>query len=194
MANDVYQLVMIGTCAGEFWETVQHWEGNLASGADPVGAADALITGFIGGPQNSLRDVLAADCFITGYKCKRVNNGGGPTVLHPITPVACLVAGTSASSATAITIISWFSHMGKFRTGRWFLPGIPESSLDGNHLTAGSISDVATFISDFSTVIASPFTFTFGTWSPTYSLFFTPTYIAPSNKVGIQKRRLQPVL
>lgn len=194
MANDVYQLVMIGTCAGEFWETVQHWEGNLASGADPVGAADALIDGFITTPQPSLREVLATDCFITGYKAKRINNGGGPTVLHPLTPVAGLVTGTSASSATSICIISWFQHLMKFRTGRWFLPGIPEASLDGNHLTAGAISDVATFIADMSSIVSSPFTFTFGTWSGTHNLFHTPLYIAPSNKVGIQRRRLQPVL
>jgi len=194
----VYQLVILGTCAGEFWETVQHWEGNLASGADPVGAASALISGFVATPQATMLELMAADTFITGYKCKRVNNGGSPTVLLPQTPVAGSAAGTSATSATCCTIISWFQHtigsVTKFKTGRWFIPGLPESELVGNHLSAGQISALAAFISDFSTISSSPYTFPFGTWSPTYTLMFHPTYIAPSNKIGIQRRRLLPVL
>lgn len=198
MANDVYQLTMIGTCAGEFWETVQHWQSGVAASADPVGTADALITAFIATPQGTLLDCMAADTFVSGYKCKRVNNGGSPTVLHPQTPVAGTEAGTSATSGTAMCIVSWFQHtigsVTKFKTGRWFLPGVPESQLVGNHLTAGHISALATFIADFGTISASPHTFTYGTWSTKFDLFFTPTYIAPSNKIGIQRRRLLPVL
>lgn len=198
MANDVYQLTMIGTCAGEFWETVQHWEGNLAMGADPVGAADSLITGFIAGCQAELIGLMAEDTFITGYKAKRVNNGGSPTVLHPQSPVAGDVSGTSATSGTAICIVSWFQHtvgsITKFKTGRWFLPGLPETNLVGNHLTGGAITDVGTFITAMSTLSSSPYTFTYGTWSQKFTTMFHPTYIAPSNKVGIQRRRLLPVL
>lgn len=194
MANDVYQLVIVGGCAGEFWETVQHFEGSATSGSDPVGAADNLITGFRAAPEATLADIMAADTSIYGYKAKRINNGGGPVVMVPITPVVGTVAGTSATSGTAQVIVSRFPHAGKFKTGRWFIPGVPEANLTGNHLTPTQIGNIGAFINDVTTFSSGGFGFTYGTWSRKFTAFFAPTYIAPSAKIGIQRRRLLPVL
>jgi len=193
MANDVYSLVMRGVCAGEFWETIQHYQSAIASAADPVATADRLITGFRNAVEGAVADILAADNSITGYSAKRVNNGGSPTVMRPITPVAGTVSGTSASSALAYLIVQEYSFSGKFRTGRWFIPGIPEASLVGNGYTAGAITDVGTVISANSGFIQSPDTFTWGTWSRTHTTFFAPTYGHLSSKLGVQRRRLLPV-
>lgn len=194
MANDVHQLIMVGNSAGEFFETVQHFEASQSMSADPVTASNNLIAGFIANVQGPLLDVMAADTSIVGYKSKRVNNGGGPTVMFPITPVPGNVAGTSATSGTAYVIVNRFSHSGAFKTGRWFIPGVPEANLTGNHFTAGAISDVATMIASLESFSSGSIGYTYGTWSPKFTLFFIPTYLALSNKVGIQRRRLLPVL
>lgn len=193
MANDVMQLIIGGTCAGEFWETVQHYECSAASGADPVGEADALITGFRGAVEGTMLDAMAADVTFFGYKSKRVNNGGGPVVSLAITGAVGQIAGTSATSATAMCIVSRFPHLGKWKTGRWFIPGLPESGLTGNSLTAPQIALLADIIAANVNFSNGGFGFTYGTWSAKFSLFFPPTYIAPSQKIGIQRRRLLPI-
>ena len=194
MANDVYMLIMQGTCAGEFWETVQHYESNTSGAPNPVAVASNLIAGFQGQVQPDVLAIMADDTEITGYKAKRVNNGGSPTVMLPITPIAGSVAGTSCTSATASCIVSSFSHAGKFHTGRWFIPGLPEGDLAGNTFSAGHIAACATLVVDNATFTNGGATFTYGVWSPKFSLFFVPAYVALSPKPGIQRRRLLPVM
>lgn len=195
MANDVHMLIMQGTCAGEFWETVQHYESSVASGPNPVGTSTNLINGFLANCQTPLQNCIAADCFITGYKAKRVNNGGGPTVMFPQTPAPGAVAGTSVSSALAYCITTRFSNGTAWRTGRWFIPGIPESVLTGNGYSAGGISNMADFIDAMQTFSEGGNGFVFGTWSElSGGVFHSPAYVALSPKIGIQKRRLLPVM
>jgi len=194
MANDVYQLVMRGNCAGQFWETVQHYQSGVSTAADPVVAALNLIDGFQAAVETNILSVLAADNELTGYSAKRVNNGGSPTVMTPITPVAGGVAGTSATSAIAYLIVSEYTFGGHFRTGRWFIPGIPETNLVGNGYTAGAILDMADVIGNNSGFTSGGDTFTWGTWSRTHSLFHVPVYAHLSPKVGVQRRRLTPVM
>lgn len=194
MANDVYQLIIVGNCAGEFFETVQHYESGVSGGIDPAGSALHLIDGFQANVETSLQGVLAEDVNITGYKAKRVNNGGGPTVLRPIVAVPGTIVSTSATSGTAAVIVSRYSQGGRWRTGRWFLPGIPESVLTGNQFSAGYITDVAALIAANQTFTETGSTFTFGVWARKTSTFFAPTYVALSPKPGIQRRRLLPVM
>lgn len=193
MANDVYRLIVRGTCSGEFWETVQHYQSHAASASDPVTASSHLIAAFQTAVEGAVADLLAGDNFILGYSAKRVNNGGSPTVMLPIAPVPGTVAGTSASSALAFLIVSEYSYSGHFRTGRWFIPGIPEASLVGNGYTAGAIGDVGTVVAANSTVANGGDTFDWGVWSRTHSLFSLPTYAHLSPKIGVQRRRLLPV-
>lgn len=193
MANDVYKLIVRGNCAGEFWETVQHYQTAVASASDPVATSDRLITGWINAVQDAFADLLAEDNFINGYSAKRVNNGGSPTVMRPITPVQGTVTGTSASSALAYLIVQEYSFSGKFRTGRWFIPGIPEAYLVGNGYTAPAVAAAAGVIGSNSGFIQSPDTFSWGVWSRTHSTFFLPIYAHLSAKIGVQRRRLLPV-
>ena len=116
MAKDVYSLVMRGTCSGEFWETIQHYESSNTSAVDPVTAASNLIAGFRSNVEPDINAIQAADNFVTGYSAKRVNNGGSPTVMLPIAPVAGAVAGTSATCALAYLIVGEYATMMRFRT------------------------------------------------------------------------------
>lgn len=193
MANDVYRLIIRGNCSGEFWETVQHYQSHASMASDPVTAADHCISAWVAGVQTDFVAILAADNVINGFSCKRVNNGGSPTVMRPIAPVPGDVTGTSASSALAYLIVSEYSYSGKFRTGRWFIPGIPELYLEGNGYTAGAILAVADVIGDNSTIASGGDTFDWGVWSREHTLFSLPTYAHLSPKIGVQRRRLLPV-
>jgi len=192
MATDVYQLVVRGTCAGEFWETVQHYKTSVTGAIDPVTTAGRLIEGFRNNVMDLLTVIRAADSYVTGFSAKRVNNGGSPTVMLPIVPVPGDVGGTSASSALAYLIVSEYTFSSHFRTGRWFIPSIPEANLVGNSYTAGAITDVGAVVVANSAFTETE-TFVWGVWSRTHSDFFTPTYAHLSAKVGVQRRRLLPV-
>lgn len=192
MANDVYQLVIAGNCAGQFWEMTPHFQSNVDTSPNPVGAATNLIDGFIASAQDSLLDCLSTDTNITGYKSKRVNNGGGPTVMKPITPAGGTEATTSATSATAGCIILSYQHLMKFHAGKQFLPGIPEGFLTGNDYTAAYISLVNAYLGNVSSFSQGGNSFTLGVWSRKFSLFFAPQFQGLSHKPGIQKRRLLP--
>jgi len=193
MANDVYQLVMRGESRGQFWETIQHYRSGVDTAANPVAAAANLIQGFKDNVENFVVAMMSEECQITGYTAKRVNNGGSPSVLEPQTGLPGDIASDPLPAANAYLINSAYSHMSQFRTGKWFIPGIPESLIDGQEYAAGAITAAGDLIAAVVGFTEGGDTFAYGVWSRTYSLFFVPTYIQLSPKVGVIRRRLLPV-
>lgn len=194
MANDVYQLVMRGNCRGQFWETVQHYQAGVASAVNPVAAADNLITGFRDEVEVNILAIMSEECELTGYTAKRINNGGSPSVLEPITPVPGDIASDPLPAANGYLINGAYSHMSQFRTHKWFIPGIPESLIDGQSYAAGALTGVATLIGSNASFSSGGDAFTWGVWSRTYNVFIIPSFTQLSPKVGIIRRRLLPVL
>lgn len=194
MATDVYQLTVIGQSAGQFYENVLHFTNGVTSSVDPTTACDNLMDGFINAVQGDFVNCMAADSSVTGYKAKRINNGGSTTVARPITPVPGTVASTSCTSATASCLLIPFVRTGKFYTGKVFIPGLPESQVTGNAIGGTQVANVMTFSGALETFTESPFTWDFVIWSRTVSLPFVPYDFTVSAKVGIQRRRLRPVL
>jgi len=138
---------------------------------------------------------MAADSSITGYKCRRVNNGGGPVVAVPQTAAPGTVASTSATSATAAMLKMPFQRTGKWYNGKMFIVGLAESMLTGNAITGalpGTVGIFAQALLDGFT--ETPHTWQFVIWSRTVSLPFIPFNITLNSKVGIQRRRLRPVM
>lgn len=193
MAQDVYQLTLLGTSAGQFFENVTHWQSNETSGADPVAAAAGLVSGWVGNVHDPYLDCCCVDTFLNGFKAKRVNNGGGPTYALAQTPAAGTVSGTSATSATASLLKMPFQRSGKWYNGKMFIPGLSESVIAGNVISGGQLGFLGTLAT---TLIAgftsSPFSFDPVIWSRTVSLPFVPYDIVTSGKIGIQRRRLIP--
>lgn len=193
MANDVYQLSILGSSAGQFFENVQHFASNETSGSDPVAAAAALVSGWIGNILAPYVDCLCVDSNVSGFKAKRINNGGGPMYATAMTPEPGVVAGTSATSATASLMMLPFTRSGKWYNGKMFIPGLSESVLAGNVIAPAQVSALGTLAT---TLIAgftsSPFSFDPVVWSRVVSLPFIPYDIVVNGKVGIQRRRLLP--
>jgi len=194
MANDVYQLIMRGQSGGQFWETVQHYQSGVASAANPVSAANNLIEGFINTVQELILAILSEEASITGYTAKRVNNGGSPSVLHPLVAVPGDIAADPLPAANAYLINGAYSLSGVFRTCKWFIPGIPESLIDGQEFAAGALAGAAAIIAANASFTDSGDSFTWGCWSRTNSLFIVPSFVQLSPKVGIIRRRLLPVM
>ena len=194
MANVVYQLIVVGQSAGQFFENVLHFKNGLTSDPDPTTAAQNLIDGFIQNVQDSLLDCMCLDSSITGFKAKRVNNGGSPTIAFPQTPAPGTVSGTSATSATASLIVVPFIRTGKFYSGKIFVPGLSESVLAGNVISAPQRVNLDLFTGALETFTESPNTWDYVIWSKTVSLPFSPYDFTVSAKVGIQRRRLRPVM
>lgn len=194
MANDVYQLIVLGQSAGQFFENVLHFKNAATSDPDPVTAATNLIAAFKASAQAELADCMSTDSSLTGHKCRRINNGGSPTIAVPQTAVPGTVTGTSATSATASLLLVPFQRTGKFYTGKVFIPGLSEAELAGNVISGGQRSAVETFAGAMETFTSSPYTWDFVIWSRTVSLPFLPFDFSVSTKVGIQRRRLKPVM
>jgi len=193
MANDVYQLVMRGTSRGQFWECVQHFQSDAASVANPVARADDLIDSFIGAVLPLVSALQSEETEVTGFTSKRVNNGGSPSVLTPIAAVPGDIASDPLPGANGYLFNLAYSHMSVFRTGKMFLPGIPESLIDGQEYAAGALTAAAALIGDMSVISGGLGDYVWGVWSREHSLFFVPPFIQLSPKVGIQRRRLLPI-
>jgi len=194
VATDVYQLIVVGQSAGQFFENVLHFTNGVTAGSDPTTAATQLIDDFIVMVQDSLIDCLCVDTSITGYKAKRINNGGSPTIAMPQTAVPGTVSGTSATSATSPLVLIPFQRSGKFYTGKIFLPGLSESKLAGNVIDSSLVSLINIFTNNLESFSDSGPTWDFVIWSRTVSLPFFPYDFSVSAKVGIQRRRLKPVM
>jgi len=194
MANDVHQLIIAGLSAGEFWETVQHYACDATSSTNPVSDSQSLIDGFRANVESELCNAISENTSIFGYKAKRVNNGGGPTVIEPVVGVAGQEAGDQLPAANCYCLTSRYSQAGKWRAGRWFIPGIPEGLTTGNGYTAPAIALIADLVIANSSFTSTPRDWAFGVWAGATDTFFPPTYVNLSPKIGIQRRRLLPVL
>jgi len=194
MANDVHMIIIAGRCNGQFWECVQHFEANVASAADPVVGSNNLIAGFKTTVEADMLEMLSEDCEVIGYKAKRVNNGGGPTVMVPQAAATGQVGAQSLPSSMGYCFVQRYSQMGKWRTGRMFVPGIPESFSDGNEYTTTAITLAAAFLTLMLSFSNGGINYTWGTWAGKTNTFFPPAYAALTQKMGVQRRRLLPLI
>jgi hypothetical protein len=195
MANDVYQLTILGTSGGEFYETVQNFQSQVASSTTPMTSAENMIAGWQAHLESDYLDCLPDSVFISGYKCKRINNGGGPTVMTPITPVPGTRPNPTTVACIGPCIVSLYPHAGKWSAGKWFLPGVSTDDVMNNALDPALVGVVNNFISSLSGAIAGGTdTFNFVVWSRKFTLPFVPSEVEVSLKIGVQRRRLRPVM
>lgn len=194
MANDVHQIIGAGFLNGQHFEIVQHFEANVAMSADPVLVSNNLISGWKSVVEPELLNMCSNELSMIGYKAKRVNNGGGPTVLLPQAAVPGAVASQALPSAMAYLFTLRYPQAGKWRAGHLFMPGIPESFSEENGYTATAISLATDFLNAILTFSEGGIGYTWGTWAATAGVFFPPSYAALAPKIGVQRRRLIPAL
>lgn len=197
MASDIIQLQVHYQIGPQPGMNVFHFR-NTSSVEDPDPDTEAahLHDGFRAQVEPALLDCIPEATAILGYKIRRVNNGGGPTVIAPIGVVNGTRPGEfSAGSVGPCLIWAYHKFGGGWATGRTFLPGVAESDLDLNLFQAGLITEIANF---FEIMLAVPtitidtYDFEFGIYSPTHGAFSGIEVASLSGRPGTQRGRLKP--
>lgn len=195
MANDVYQFNILGLAENQPWESVLHFESNVANSTTPLTVASNLVAAFGASVQTTFRACLADDALITGFKSKRVNNTGGPQLLDPISPVTGSFGDNSHVASISGVVLSYYTQGTKTRTGRWFLPGLPDTAYDDGVFSSPYKAAVAAMISAITgTLTSGGSTFHFGVWAAKTTTFMLPSLVKLSGHLGTQRRRLVPLI
>src|SRR5258708_7185772 len=105
MANDVLEFSIVGSVAGEPTEVILHFEGDAANAADPTTLAEQAIPAIQTVWETDFVAALPDDYTLIGYKARRVNNTGGPTVALPVPGVTGGRGANSVSSGQGPVVI-----------------------------------------------------------------------------------------
>lgn len=203
--HDVYQLEIFYALERQVAQNVLHFSNNDSlSSPSSTPADDALdcIATFIASCEPNLLDCLTDDTQLTGYRCKRINRTGGPSVVQQSSSVGVLgVAGTISGVGPCMTF-SYYDQLSTsergpaWRAGRIFLPGVGAGQMDNN----AWVDTYITYVNNFSNVLRAvnvgPATlhWQFCLWSRTQTAYAFPSSYTLSLKPGIQNRRMKPVI
>lgn len=196
MATHVYQLIPSFNCAGQFAQSVFHYQFDDAGFTTTKGAAQALINAFDAARRTSLRACLPTDTALISYRARAINSVGG---FNAFTPINATNAGTRAGtqSASALNpVVIHYPLVPSHGRGKWFIPGVSETDIESGRYTTGYASAIETILSS----IFDPLTLTggggptatFGWFSRGSSAFRTPTSSHLSLNLGTQRRRMRP--
>lgn len=198
MALDVYSLQIHYNIAGQYGMNVFHFQSNIDSGDNPDGIAKFLIQSWKGNLETPWLLCVPSDVALIGYKAKRVNSGGGPTVIQPQSGSNGDRAGHISTSGIGPCFIwGYNTGLGRWRAGRTFLPGVSESDIQENSFSAtllGLCDDFAELMLNAPTTPGGmdEVQFTFGILSGVHNTFSGAETGGVSGKPGVQNRRMKP--
>jgi hypothetical protein len=202
MAADVFALTIVASVANQFVENVLHFQSNMSSSSTPGPDAQVLVAGFQADTEPQWLATLSDDYLLQGYRCKRVNNGGGPTVILPRTGVPGTIGDDSVTSGQGAVLISPYEFIptfgsNKWRVGRIFLPAIPQTQIIENELQPAYLTQLNLLCGGLGDSIGTGPNFIYGVYTRLGTStvpFYEPATIYPSSHIGTQRRRLRPVL
>jgi len=196
MATHTYQLIPTFNCAGQFAQSIWHYQFDDAGFVTTKSAASALIDAFDSARRTALRACLPSDTTLIAYRARQIQATGG---FNAYLPISSSNAGTrtGTQSASALNpVVVHYPLTPSHGRGKWFIPGISESDIqDGRYST--------TYLSAITTQLATLFdpvtlsgggnpTATFGWYSRGANAFRTPVLSLLSFNLGIQRRRMRP--
>jgi len=196
MSQHVYQLVPSFNCAGQFAQSVFHYQFEDGGFTTTKAAAAALITAFDTAKRTNLRSMIPTDCTLISYRARQINAAGGFNAFTPISSTNVgLRSGTQSASALNPVVIQYPLVPSQGR-GKWFIPGISETDIEDGRYTAGYTAAVevilATFFDDITLTGGTSPVAQYGWWSTTFNAFRTPIASHLSMNLGIQRRRMRP--
>lgn len=206
MASDVHQIIIVGSVAGEFVENILHFQGSVDGSATPAADSLSLITQFRAMVEPSWLPVVPDDYVVAGYKAKRVNNTGGPTVVAPVAGVNGEVGAIAIASGVGPCLIGNYYASGaikpRWKVSRIFIPGVAVGLMSENVFTAPYPVNLAALAAALGAAIGGAQNWRYGvfhkaTVAPapvTAENFYIPVNIQLSGKPGTQRRRYSPTL
>lgn len=196
MAQTIYQLIPTFNTAGQFAQSVWHYQFDDAAFTTSKSAAQALITAFDTAKRTNLRGCLPSDVTLISYRARRMDAPGG---FNAFTAISATNAGTraGAQSATALNPVAvFFPLLAAQGRGKWFIPGISETDIEDGIYTAAYVAAVnsilGTMFDDLTLVGGGGPTAVFGWFARSANAFRTPIRNALSQNLGTQRRRMIP--
>jgi hypothetical protein len=195
MANDTYALSILTAAAGQFAENVLHYtKATSATDSDPFTTANSLITQWVSHNEANFLACLPTDAAVSGFKCKRINNGGGPTAVVVQGDNGTGEAETSLTSAGACLIFP-YSNGTRFFAGRMFMPFAWDGAYVQNEPDETYKTNVQTFLTGLATaLVVTAVNYALTVWSKKHTTNYAIVGKDVSLKVGTQRRRLTPIM
>ena len=195
MAQDVFQIRVISQAAGQIAENVFNYQALTGTPVtDPATTAESIIGQWQAHCESDFLAVLPNDATLIGYKCKRINNGGGPNAMVPMGS-AGMGTGATIDTSTGPCLLFSYSNGVRYFSGRSFVPFLQEGAYLGNEIQAGYQTLVGAFLSDLAIHLAiSAINYALVVWSRKHATSFTVQGQDISIKPGTQRRRLVPIM
>lgn len=196
MATRTYQLILSFNSAGQFAQSIWHYQFDDAGFVTTKSAALALINAFDAARRTTLRGALPTDTTLISYRSRLLGSVGGFNAFLPISATnAGTRAGTQSASALNPVVVHYPLTPSHGR-GKWFIPGVSETDIESGRFTAnygGVIESICTTLFDPLTLTGGggP-TATFGWFSRGSGQFRTPVSSHLSLNLGTQRRRMRP--
>ncbi len=195
MALHSYELIPTYNTAGQFAQSVFHYQFEDAAFTTTKAAGLALITAFDTAKRTALRAFLPTDVTLISYRARQVGGIGG---FNAFVPISSTNAGTrtGAQSATALNpVVIHYPLLPNFGRGKWFIPGISEADIESGRYTAAYTAAIetllSTFFGDLTLVGGGNPTANFG-WRAASGLHVHPTESHLSLNLATQRRRMRP--
>lgn len=199
MANEYYQLSVGINAAGQYSELDFVYRIADPTEPDDFVVASQLVAVLDDGVALSwirrLFDCMSADCFLSSVRAKRVAPNGGNTAsaIFEATDVIGDLSGDLGTQQTSGCLI-WVNETDPDRTGRNFLPGVPEDMVDAGRFDIVYKTAIGLFVAKHIT----GFTVAAGIFLPVTFDRVTKTglvvqdgYLSP--RPGRQRRRELPI-
>lgn len=200
MAAETYELVISGTLAGQFVQTIFHvtTDDGMASGPFLIAKAILAAVGDDDGLIEAWCDCLPVSYSVTSARCRRILPTGGPTdiLLSDLMTVATGQRSGNISSAQVNPVVIWITTPRPNKPGRTFLPGVSETDIDAMVYASGlinAIGDLISFVTTGFTAGSSPTQVDFVIFRRSIPNADDITAGRLSPVVGTQRRRLHPV-
>jgi len=190
MAEECYEVVISGTLAGQFVQTVLHANVDNTSLVPPFSMADDLLQTFQGGAALTglFQDCCPSDYTATSIRCRRVLATGGPSaiVLAGVWGGGTGGRAGTISSAQVNPVIVWIPLTNPAKTGRTFIPGVSEDDIDEMVYDPTLIAALDDFGQYWET----------GGTTTVFSMDWTGAILrrATNNSHGISNHRISPVV
>lgn len=192
---DIYQLNVISEAAGQIGENVFHYlQQSGSTSTNPGATAESLILSWISHVQNYYIPLLPSDATLIGYKCKRLNNGGGPTAMNP-TNVSGTGGGTCSVTVAGACLIWPYTNGTRYFAGRTFIPFGFDGAWANNEPDPSFSSDLNTFITQITTaLVVTAINYLLEIYSRKLKTTFQIQGPGISIKPGVQRKRALPIM
>jgi len=144
MATELYLLEIHGTHTSEFWQCNLYFEGDNLSAGDVIVNARDLVSNWLNNAETQWLDMIPETCTMERLVARRVDVGGGISIVHQYLYGNVIGNATGGSSGYQLCpIVRLIPPNGVKSAGRFFLPAISESDINDNTVDAGWVTRLA---------------------------------------------------